>query len=313
MPPTVSIVVPTRRVDDLTRECVRECRYLDYPSFEILVVTDHEEPAPEGTRVVVSGPVPPGVKRNLAAKHAKGEVLAFIDSDAYPRRDWLTNAVRILEAGAGAVGGPGVTPPHDPPLAQVSGLVLASPLMGGRLSARYEAGKEFEDDDIHSCNLVAWRKVIEEAGGWDERYWPGEDTLLGRAIKLKGHRQVFSPDVLVHHHRRPSWKAHVKQIWNYAVHRGFFAKRFPETSRRWMFFAPSALVLGVLAGPALAAAWPVLWLPYGVAVGAYLLAAAWAALKSPKYQGLVLAGILLTHGVYGIGVLVGLLSPRLKR
>jgi GT2 family glycosyltransferase len=307
VPPTVTIVVPTRRVDDYTRECVRECRRLDYPSFEVLVVTDREEPAPEGARVLASGPVPPGVKRNLAARHATGDVLAFIDSDAYPRPDWLRNAVRALEAGAGAVGGPGVTPPHDPPLAQVSGLILGSPLMGGRLSARYA------DDDIHSCNFVAWRKVVEEAGGWSERYWPGEDTLLCRAIKLNGHRQVFSPEVVVFHHRRASWRAHVRQIWNYAVHRGFFAKRFPETSRRPAFFAPSVLVLGVASGPLLALAWPPLWVAYGAGLAGYLAAGAWAALKSPKYRLPVFAGILLTHAVYGVGVLVGLSSPRLKR
>lgn len=347
MPPTVTIIVPTRRVDESTRECVRECLKLDYPSFEVLVVTDHEEPAPEGARVLASGPVPPGVKRNLAARHAAGDVLAFIDSDAYPRPDWLRNAVRVLEAGAGAVGGPGVTPPHDPPLAQVSGLVLGSPLMGGRLSARYSTGAEredaassgprlldtlqgvedaapsgprlldtlrgVEDDDIHSCNFVAWRKVVEEAGGWSEQYWPGEDTLLCRAIKLNGHRQVFSPDVVVFHHRRASWRAHVRQIWNYAVHRGFFAKRFPETSRRPAFFAPSVLVLGVASGPFLALAWPPLWVAFGAGLAAYLAAVAWAALKSPKYRLPVFAGILLTHAVYGVGVLVGLSSPRLKR
>lgn len=313
MPPAVSIVVPTRRVDDHTRECVRECLKLDYPSFEILVVTDHEEPAPEGARVLASGPVPPGAKRNLAALHATGDVLAFIDSDAYPRADWLRNAVRELERGAGAAGGPGVTPPHDPKLAQVSGLVLGSPLMGGRLSARYLAGRAREDDDIHSCNFVAWRKVVEEAGGWSERYWPGEDTLLCRAIKLHGHRQVYSPDVVVFHHRRASWRAHVRQIWSYAVHRGFFAKRFPETSRRLTYFAPTALLLGLVAGPLAALAWPPLWVPYGVAVGAYLLAAACASLKSPKYRLPVFAGILLTHAVYGAGVIVGLSTPRLKR
>lgn len=314
MAPRVSIVIPTRRVDEYTREAVRGCVALDHPSFEIIVVSDVDEPAPPGARLLSSGPVPPGAKRNLAARHAEGDVLAFLDSDAYPRRDWLKNAVALLEEGAGAVGGPGVTPPDDPPLAHMSGLVLGSPLMGGRLASRYSCGaRVVEDDDIHSCNFVAWRKVVEEAGGWNEQYWPGEDTLICRAIKLLGHRQLFSPDVVVFHHRRASWKAHVKQIWNYAVHRGFFAKRFPETSRRAMFFAPSAFLVGLVLGPAAALAFPVLWWGYALAIVAYGLAAGWAALKSPKYRLLVLAGIPLTHLVYGAGVITGLLSPRLKR
>lgn len=313
MLPRVSIVVPTRRVDDFVLECVRECRKLDYPDFEIIVVSDVEEPAPEGARLLASGPVLPGTKRNLAARAATGDVLAFIDADAYPRPDWLRNAVRHLQGGAGAVGGPGITPPHDPRLAQVSGLILGSALMGGALSARYAEGEPHESDDIHSCNFVAWRKVVEEAGGWSEQYWPGEDTLVCRAIKLAGHRQLLAPDVVVFHHRRASWKAHVRQIWNYAVHRGFFMKRFPETSRRTRFLVPSAFVVGLVAGPLAALAFPPAGWAYAAVVVGYLGACALAALKSPKYRGSVFAGIPLTHVVYGVGVIVGLVRPRLSR
>lgn len=314
MDPFVSIIVPTKDIDAHVLECVAGCAKLEYPRFEVIVVSDSHSGPLEGARVLTSGPVPPGAKRNLGARAAQGDVLAFIDADAYPRPDWLRNAVRRLqEEGVGAVGGPGVTPPNDPPVAQVSGLVLGSFMMGGNQAARYQSGKSARNDDIPSCNFVAWRKVIEQAGGWTEKYWPGEDTLICRAIALGGHDQILDADVLVYHHRRASWRAHVRQVWNYAIHRGFFAKRFPETSRRAKYFAPSALVVGFVFGPLAALAFPPLWIPYAAAMLAYLALCAVAALKTPKYRAAVFVGILITHAVYGVGVGVGLSKSELIR
>ena len=43
---------------------------------------------------------------------AEGKYLAFIDDDAYPRKDWLKNAVKYFDSSRkiGIVGGPNLTP-----------------------------------------------------------------------------------------------------------------------------------------------------------------------------------------------------------
>jgi cellulose synthase/poly-beta-1,6-N-acetylglucosamine synthase-like glycosyltransferase len=47
-------------------------------------------------------------------KYAKGEICAFIDSDARPEKNWLKNALPYLsDPEVVAVGGPGLTPPED--------------------------------------------------------------------------------------------------------------------------------------------------------------------------------------------------------
>ena len=48
-------------------------------------------------KIIATGPVSPGVKRNIGVKNSNGEFCAFIDNDAYPRSDWLTNALKYLE------------------------------------------------------------------------------------------------------------------------------------------------------------------------------------------------------------------------
>ena len=82
----------------------------------------------------------------------------------------------------GGVGGPGITPEADGLKQKAGGYVLSS-FMVGTLSNRYKTKNCLESDDIHSCNFITSKKIIKEAGGWNEKYWPGEDTLMCLAIK----------------------------------------------------------------------------------------------------------------------------------
>ncbi len=310
--PRVSVLVPCTSVDEFTKECVRQCLSLDYDNFEVIVLPDRDEKL-EGVIVSPTGPGFPGKKRNAGARVATGEILAFIDSDAYPREDWLRNGIRYLQQDkVGAVGGPGLTPPGDGELAQAQGEFLGSFLMGG-LSARYAGKGATESDDIHSVNFIVWRHVVDEAGGWDEHYWPGEDTLICLAIKKLGYKQLMAPDVVVYHHRRSSWRGYLTQIGRYAIHRGFFAKRFPETSRRFGYFVPSMMVASLCI-----LLFASVFFPQGVLISAGLLLTYLTLVvivisrSSFRKARIALIAIPLTHFVYGLGFMKGLASRRLS-
>ena len=93
----------------------------------------------DGVNILATGPVAPGVKRNIGLKSSNGAYCAFIDNDAYPRSDWLTNALQLLEdPNVGGVGGPGLTPEADGSMQKAGGYVLSS-FMVGNLSSRYKA------------------------------------------------------------------------------------------------------------------------------------------------------------------------------
>ena len=54
------------------------------------MLPDYAEELPENrVRMLPTGPVKPSDKRNIGVNAAKGEVVAFIDGDAYPAKDWL--------------------------------------------------------------------------------------------------------------------------------------------------------------------------------------------------------------------------------
>ncbi|HGJ66020.1 MAG: glycosyltransferase [Candidatus Bathyarchaeota archaeon] len=314
--PLVSIIIPCKIVDEYTTECIEGCKRLDYPNVEIILLPDTYVPTIDGIKIIATGPVAPGTKRNIGVAKSRGEICAFIDNDAYPRNDWLTNATKILEdPSVGGVGGPGITPPKDSLLQKASGLVMSS-FMVGTLSKRYKTQNNFESDDIHSCNFIAPKSVILAAGGWNEKYWPGEDTLMCLGIRKLGKKLIESSEVVVYHHRRSLFKPHLKQVSRFGEHRGLFARKYPQNSAKITYFFPSVLILSLTVGLILS-----LLIPYFIYIMVlgllvYLISCSIAAaqqVRSLKLFFIVWIGIIVTHITYGIYFLSGLLKRDLKR
>jgi cellulose synthase/poly-beta-1,6-N-acetylglucosamine synthase-like glycosyltransferase len=311
-PPSVSILIPCKAIDKEVSRCLSHYTQLDYETYEIVLLPDVESPL-KGVRVIATGQVTPGKKRNIGAANTKGEILAYIDADAYPRADWLRSAIcHLQESSVGAVGGPGLTPPGADNFSLGQDTILSSFMVGG-LSSRYRGKEETQTDDIHSVNFVAWRRVVEEVGGWNEKYWPGEDTLMCLGLKELGYKQVFAPDVVVYHQRRSTWKGYLQQIWSYGLHRGFFARKYPGNSRRPGYFIPSLLViLGALT---------FVLSPFSIgdrillacSLTLYLALTLAVAFRDVSVATIALMGIPLTHLTYGLGFLSGLLRTELSR
>ncbi len=315
MGPTVSIIIAVKEDNPNLRESLRHCLALDNPADEIIVLPDVAFDAPDGVTVIPTGPCGPAEKRDLGAERASGEVLAFLDDDAYPVPGWLTHAREVLaNPSVGGVGGPGVTPDSDPFTAQVSGDIYNSPLVSGPHVRRYLPREACDVDDWPSCNLLVRRDAFLQVGGFDSAYWPGEDTVLCLKITRDlGLRLVYDPRVLVYHHRRPSLRRHLRQAAQYGLHRGHFVKRFPETSRRPTYFAPTLLAaflaLGWIPGlfsRAFRLAFATIAGSYGVAV---LLATPFRG--GPVRYLLAAIGTVLTHLAYGTWFIRGLIRRTL--
>ena len=314
--PLVSIIIPCKEVDDYTRECISGCKQLCYSNFEIILLPDSSTCSIEAVKTIATGPVSPGTKRNLGVKASTGEFCAFIDNDACPRNDWLNNALQYLQdPKVGGVGGPGLTPDEDSLLQKAGGYVLSS-FMVGNLSSRYKTKSSFESDDIHSCNFIARRSDIDATGGWNEKYWPGEDTLMCLAIKKLGKKLIESSNVVVYHHRRSLIRPHLKQVSRFGEHRGFFVKKFPENSAKLTYFFPSFLILSLIVGLALSLLFPFFFYVVLFGIGSYLISSFIAAAQQVKNAKLLFSvwlGIIVTHIIYGSYFISGLVKRDLKR
>ncbi|MEK7513397.1 MAG: glycosyltransferase, partial [Patescibacteria group bacterium] len=93
----ISVIIPCKTKADLCPELLPALK-----NAPVIIVDDKNCPGS------------PAEKRDWAANRAKGDILAFIDSDAYPGKNWLKNAQKLLKpARISAVCGPGLTPPTD--------------------------------------------------------------------------------------------------------------------------------------------------------------------------------------------------------
>ena len=314
----VSIIIPVKEINEYIREAIPHYYEMDYEDYEILIFTDYKTKETfEHARIIPSGEVGPAEKRDLALKYATGEIFAFIDDDAYPSKNWLKNAVRIFNnKEIGAVGGPAVTPDTDDILQKASGCVFESKMCSGEYTYRYYPEIERDVDDLPSVNLLVKRDVFERVGGYDSNFYPGEDTKLCLDIIEKTCKKiVYAPDVLVYHHRRKLFKPHLKQITNYAKHRGYFAKTLPKTSCKFSYFVPTLFVLGLLIGPAICMCFPLLWYVYISIIVLYLLLVGISIKRANSIQLwiLTMTGIFLTHVGYGLFFVRGLGSRKLLR
>jgi len=257
--PSVSIIIPVKEMNDYIKESISHILDLDYDDFEILVFPDVENKESfERTRIIPTGKIGPAQKRNLGSEHSRGEILAFLDDDAYPRKDWLKNAVyHFRTSNIAAVGGPAVTPKDDSFGQKVSGAVFLSRLSGGNPERYWPTGEIREIDDWPSVNFLIRKSDFLTVGGFDCEFWPGEDTKLCLdLIKKLGKKIIYDPSVLVFHHRRVGLKKHLKQIGNYGIHRGFFAKKYPENSFKLKYFIPAGFFIFVVLG------WILLFFPH---------------------------------------------------
>jgi GT2 family glycosyltransferase len=316
-----SIIIPVKAINEYIRETVPCIQSIQRDDWELIILPNDQDPdewQDARIRIVASGRVGPARKRDIGAEIAKGEILVFLDDDSYPESNLLDIASSYFEDPAVVgLGGPAMTPPSDGFWQRVSGAVFLSKLSGGAPERYVPVGDVRPVDDWPSVNLMVRRAAFLEVGGFNSPYWPGEDTKLCLDLVQKtGKRILYIPEMRVWHHRRAGFAAHLKQVGGYGIHRGYFAKCYPETSRRLLYFVPSAFLLFVLVSLTIPIFWPAAgWISLaGWAAYTMALAKAWMDIR--KYESTTVAAAALgytigTHLWYGIRFIQGLLTRNL--
>ena len=205
--PTVSVIVTVRNearhISDLLDSLV-----VQEPPFEVVVVdaesTDatadlvrgYQERYPN-IRLVVER-CTRGGGRNLAVKHAKGEIVAFIDGDCIANPFWIHQLRRSLQDADVAAGR----------TIQIGYYAFES-------LARVELDHKGFDVTYPSCNLAYWRPLFDKVGGFDERFITAEDIDLNYRAVDAGARVVSNADAIVYHRARDTISKFLKQAyWN---------------------------------------------------------------------------------------------------
>lgn len=321
----VSIIIPahvtTRRFfDDLYK-----FNDLDYRNYEILIISDKPIKLSKdisNSKVIYTKrkTTGPAEKRDIGLKYSKGEILAFIDDDAYPDSKWLTNSVKwFSNSNIVAVGGPGLTPMEDSWLSKLGGHIISSYLCSGGIQHRYyitNTTKPGFVDDWPAYNLLIRKSILKKVGGFGSTYYGGEDTYVCMLIKKYG-LILFDPTVVVYHHRRAFIRSHLNQIHNVGIHRGYFFKTYPETSRRVIYLLPSLATVGLISLVISAVFKPQIFLIPLITILLGFLIVSYKSI-SRHNSGKIMAilgsfGIIFTHLTYGTAFIKGVFIKKLLK
>ena len=246
----VSIIIPTKKIDNLTMKCIEECEKLDYKNFEIIVLPDAQLPenisVSSKVKIIPTGEVYPSIKKNKGVKFAEGEICAFIDSDAYPDKNWLKNGVLHLlkDENIVGVGGPNLATSDSSFLEKMSDLILSSFIFMGKFASRYIIYKPYYPVELPSCNLLLKKEVFEKFSLFPEDALTGEDAFLCFKVQKNGKSIFYSPDVIVFHRRRPLFLPFLKQIFNYGRDKSWVLKKlnFVERIKKICYYTIPFLV-----------------------------------------------------------------------
>ena len=311
----ISIIIAFEEVNGYVLECVNHCLALDYGHYEIMLLpykSIEEFTNSDKIKVTPTGPVSPSAKRNVGIRKSQAEIVAFLDSDAYPTKYWLKNALPYFADGTvGGVGGPNLTPKEDTIWQKASGDIFSSPVGAGKFAVRYTARYGRKERlivrEMPSCNLLARRELVEQIGGFDATLLTGEDAKLCFGIRKTGKKIVYAPDVQIYHHRRNLFIPHLKQVWNYGRDKARII-RDDFSFDKLYYFIPSAFVTSLVAGATVSLFNAKVRAIYSVAIAIYLSIVLLASLISNvKRSFLTFPGMVLTHISYGLGFWCGLL------
>jgi glycosyltransferase involved in cell wall biosynthesis len=232
VPPRISVVVCTHNGARTLPQCLERVGSLTYPNYEVIVVDDGStDSSAEIARrydisLLKSDHKGLSAARNVGIAQASGEIVAFLDDDAYPDQDWLHYVALAFEDGCHAgIGGPNLPPPEDGRVAECVAEAPGAPI--------HVLISDREAEHVPGCNMAFRKAALEAVGGFDERFHTaGDDVDLCWRLQDAGETLGFSAGAVVTHRRRDTVRRYLKQQFGYGKAEALLEQKWPSRHNR---------------------------------------------------------------------------------
>jgi mycofactocin glycosyltransferase len=248
--PAISIIIPTRDRAESVVECLESLYAQDYPSNRIEIIVVNDGSLDETQKLVsrfpcalLTNPKSRGQSycRNLGARQAKNEILAFLDDDCVASRTWLRDLAPCFQwEEVGAVGGY-VDGYSDSSLLdryekEFSRLNLGKYILRG--------AKERSTFYVPTCNLLVRKKAFDETGGIRETLHLGEDVDFCWRMRDAGRQALYVPSGVVMHKHRNTLRKMLRRRGDYGTTEAVLCALHPHRQKtvQWRPLATAAFL-----------------------------------------------------------------------
>lgn len=234
----VSVIVPTYNRIGRLKQVIHALEAQDYPrdQFAVIVVSDGSNDgtndymsrlkSPLDITFVAQANAGPAAARNNGIAHAKHEYVLFVDDDVVPCPSLISEHMRLhAEQPKLVVLGPMLSPSDF----QLSPWVDWEQAMLEKQYAAMSQGKwEASQRQFYTGNTSLARKLLEVAGGFDERFRRAEDVELAYRLGNQGVQFIFNPQAIGYHYATRSLRSWMEIPYAYGQNDVIFAREQQE-------------------------------------------------------------------------------------
>lgn len=231
--PRISVIIPAKNSERTIGKCLKSVFDQGCAPLEVMVVdansTDKTGSIAKkhGAKVLIEPPhkgSAPGIGRNHGAKSAEGDILAFLDSDCYPKKTWLDSVVNVFK---------------DPKVGVYS--VVVSDGTGKIVSRSFHyLHMEIKYDFAPSRCMAIRKNIFMQVKGFDETLTTAEDNDLSYRVRQLGYEIMVDKESRVYHD--DEHLASLRGIWRqqrwYRESEAEMRRRYPNKFRKFKTARP---------------------------------------------------------------------------
>jgi len=209
--PFVSIILPVYNEERYLALTLEQLKRVYFPREKYEIITVDNGSTDDSFRIArkyadksyVLKNVNVGAVRNFGVQHAKGPVIAFLDSDCLVPENWIICGVTKLISDESLVLGGNLYLRDNPSWIEKYWLL------------DNKGSETMQKDLLGSCIFIR-KTSFEAAGGFDETITSGEDTALSNQLKALGNNVVIDPQLGVVHLGNPQtvFEFLKRQVWH---------------------------------------------------------------------------------------------------
>lgn len=225
----ISVVVPNLHSPMVERTLDSLCNQNYNGPYEVIVVGQdcYGKVREEGRVRVINTPSPvaPAIARNVGIREARGEVIAFIDSDCLAAPDWLSRLTAHYQNPEVTVVGGCVEFPSDNYWTLCDNVATFHEYLS--------TSKDGAREQLPSLNLSIRKSAFNVVGVFDERYplAAAEDADISTRLRMHGHTLYFDPKAKVIH--LPN-RRNMTSIFKHAYNFGRYSVKVDERYRKFL-------------------------------------------------------------------------------